>query len=232
VIRPYSDAQRTAGALRGRGHSVVVAPLIHIEALEDAGIGSGPWAAFLLTSVNAVRGLAKHTHRDEVRRVPVFTVGERTARAIRSHGFTDVVSADGNVIDLAKLIAARLKPPARLLYLTAEDRSGDLAGTLRAQGFIVDVAVVYRAVAAKTLPSEAVAALTGGIDGVLHFSRRSAETYVNAARRAELLANALNPVHFCLSAQVVEPLAQAGAADIRIAPQPNEAALLALIDAT
>ena len=48
---------------------------------------------------------------------------------------------------------------------------------------------------------------------MLHFSRRSAEAYVDAARAAGLLANALKPIHFCLSAQVAEPLAQAGAAD-------------------
>jgi hypothetical protein len=46
-----------------------------------------------------------------------------------------------------------------------------------------------------------------------------------------MVANALKPVHFCLSTQVAEPLAQAGAADIRVAVLANEAALLALIDA-
>ena len=122
-----------------------------------------------------------------------------------------------------------LEPPARLLYLTGEDRSGDLAGTLRAQSFVVDMVVVYRAVVAETLPAEAAAALTRGIDGVLHYSRRSAETYVNAARGAGLLASALKPIHFCLSAQVAEPLAQAGAADIRIAPRPAETDLIGLI---
>ena len=91
--------------------------------------------------------------------------------------------------------------------------------------------MIYRAIAATGLPPAAAEALASGIDGVLHFSRRSAEAYVDAARAAGLLANALKPVHFCLSAQVAEPLAQAGAADIRVAERPNEAALVALIDA-
>jgi len=38
-------------------------------------------------------------------------------------------------------------------------------------------------------------------------------------------------VHFCMSAQVAEPLILAGAADTRVAPEPTEAALLALIPA-
>ena len=53
----------------------------------------------------------------------------------------------------------------------------------------------------------------------------------DAARAAGQLANALKPVHFCLSAQVAEPLVQAGAAAIRIAERPNEAVLIALIAA-
>ncbi len=229
LTRPQPDAARTAVALRTLGHEPTVAPLFEIEILSNADLSAGSWRAFLVTSANALRGLAGPAHRVEVRHVPVFTVGDRTAQAVRDAGFTAVTSAGGDVNDLADLVAARLNPPARLLYLTGEDRSGDLAGTLRARGFVVDMVVVYRAVVAETLPAQAAAALTSGIDGVLHYSRRSAETYVSAARAAGLLASALKPIHFCLSAQVAEPLAQAGASAIRIAPRPVETDLIGLI---
>jgi uroporphyrinogen-III synthase len=166
-----------------------------------------------------------------LRALPVFAVGRRSAEATAAAGFTDVTSADGDVSDLARLVAARLQPTAPLLYLAGEDRSGDLAGELRARGFAVETTMIYRAIAATGLPPAAAEALASGIDGVLHFSRRSAEAYVNAARTAGMVANALKPVHFCLSAQVAEPLAQAGAADIRVAEHPNEAILIALIAA-
>lgn len=230
VIRPQLDAARTAAALHARGHEPIVAPLIEIEIISHVDLGAGPWAAFLVTSANALWGLAGHTHRDEVRSVPVFTVGERTAQATRDLGFIAVSSADGNVNDLANLVATRLKPPARLLYLAGEDRSGDLAGDLRAKGFAVESVVVYRVVAAAKLPQAAADALACGVDGVLHFSRRSAETYLNAARAAGMLASALKPAHFCLSGQIAEPLARAGAATIRVAPRPVEAALIELIE--
>jgi uroporphyrinogen-III synthase len=68
----------------------------------------------------------------------------------------------------------------------------------------------------------------GGIDGVLHFSRRSAEAYVECARDA--LGSALAPVHYCLSARAAAPLQAAGAAQIRIAARPDEAGMLALLD--
>jgi uroporphyrinogen-III synthase len=231
LTRPEPDAQRTAAALRGQGHDVVATPLLHIEPAADAQIGAGPWAAILITSANAAHAIAAHARVTPLRALPVFAVGQRSAEAVAAAGFADVTSADGNVTDLARLVAARMQPAAPLLYLAGEDRSGDLAGDLRARGFAVETIIVYRAVAATGLPPVAAEALSSGIDGVLHFSRRSAKAYVNAARAAGMLANALKPVHFCLSAQVAEPLAQAGTADIRVAERPSEAALLALIAA-
>ena len=229
LTRPEADAARTASLLRAHGHEVIVAPLLRIETLWDADLGTGPWAAILVTSANAVRSIAVHRRRDELRSVPVLTVGPRTAQALRAAGFTDVTSADGDVNDLAALVASRIKPQASLLYLAGEERSGDLAGDLRARNFTVQSVIVYHAVVAENLPNHAAAALAAGIDGVLHFSRRSAEAYVDAARGSGLLADALKtPVHYCLSARVAEPLAQAGAPDIRIASRPEEAALLAL----
>jgi uroporphyrinogen-III synthase len=230
VTRPEPDAERTAATLRAGGHTVVVAPLVRIEVTADAGIGGGPWAAILITSANAASAIARHQRLPELRRLPVFAVGERSAEAIRAIGFGDVASADGDAGDLARLVAARIKPGAPLLYLAGVDRSGDLAGVLDQHGFAVETVAVYRAVLAADFPEAAVAAFAGGVDGILHFSRRSAEAYVRAARGAALRDRALEtPIHFCVSAQVAEPLAPAGGRDIRVAPVPVEAALLALI---
>lgn len=230
LTRPEPDAQRTAAALRAKGHDVIVAPLLRVEPVSDVAIAAGPWAAVLVTSANAALAIASHGRREELRGVPVFAVGRRSADAMRRAGFTEVVSADGDVADLARLVAERVKPDDRLLYLAGEDRSGDLAGDLHARDLMVHIAVVYRAVAANNLPPEAADALADGIDGVLHFSRRTVEAYINASRRADLLKSALKPVHYCLSARVAEPLAQAGAAAIQIAPRPVAAALIDLMD--
>lgn len=230
VTRPEPDAGRTAAALRAHGHAVIVAPLLRIDAIVDAEIGGGPWAAVLITSANAAVAIAGHQCLPELRRLPVFAVGDRSAEAMRIAGFDDVTSADGVANDLAVLVAARLKPPAPLLYLAGIDRSGDLAGALGERGFRIRTVAIYRAVVAPGLPRAVAAALAQGVDGVLHFSRRSAEAYVNAARGAGLLDRALQkPIHFCLSAQIGEPLARAGGGDIRVAPQPVEAALIGLI---
>jgi uroporphyrinogen-III synthase len=223
------DAARTAAALRSHGHSVAMAPLVRIEPVADAPIDDRHWAAILITSANAAAAIATHERKRALLDVPVFAVGDRSAEAMRAAGFADVVSADGAVADLARRVGGRLEPGACLLYLAGEDRAGDLAGDLRAQGFVVQTANVYRAVVATTLPQGATDALADGLDGVLHFSRRSAEAYANGARAAGLLSRALAPVQFCLSEQIAAPLRHAGAVLIRVASRPNEAALIALI---
>lgn len=232
LTRPEPDVQRTAAALRARGHSVIVASLLRVEAIADAALGPGPWAAILITSANAARAIVRHRRLAELTGLPVLAVGERSAQAMRSAGFAEVTSADGDVDDLVAAVAAHLKPPAQLLYLAGQDRAGDLAAVLREKNFAVDTVVVYRAVVAETLPAEAAAALAGKLDGVLHFSRRSAEAFLAAASNSGVRNAALtDPVHFCLSPQVAEPLVRAGAHHIRIAPQPHEAALVGLVPA-
>jgi uroporphyrinogen-III synthase len=230
VTRAAPDGERTAAALRRLGHSAILAPLLRIDTLADADVGAGPFAGLAITSRNAIAALDAQRRRD-LAALPVFAVGDRSAESARAFGFADVVSAGRDVAALARVIAASL-PASRspLLYLAGEDRAGDLAEALAAHGIPVHTVVAYRAVMADALPEPAAQALAAGeIDGVLHFSRRSAEAYLACCRRAGLAESALAPVQYCLSAQVAEPLAAAGAARVRLADRPEEPALLELL---
>jgi uroporphyrinogen-III synthase len=230
VTRPVPDGERSAAMLRARGHEVVVAPVLRME-IVAAAFGQGPFAALVITSGNAMRALASHPRRDELARLPVFAVGARSAEAAREAGFSDVVSADGDVSDLVGLLVARFAGlGVPLLYLAGEDRAGDLAGALAAHGVSVETAVVYRAVPVEAFPTQLRAALAAApIDGVLHYSRRSAAAFLAGAAAAGLLQPALSAEHFCLSAAVAIPLTQAGARSVRIASAPDEASLVALL---
>jgi len=230
VTRPQPGAADTALVLRARGHEPILAPLSEIELLSEVDAKRGPWTAILLTSANGLWGITSTFGWDKKwHGIPIFAVGDVTAKVARAMGFVDVTSASGNVNDLVNLIATRLQPPARLLYLAGEERSGDLSGALRAKNFEVDLVVVYRFLTARVLPEPAASALTSDIDAVLHFSRDAAETFLEAASNSNLLEAALNkPIHFCLSEQVAAPLRQAGAARIQVAARPNQDTLLEL----
>jgi uroporphyrinogen-III synthase len=234
VTRPEPDGERTAAKLRACGHDVDVVSLLRIEPVHDADIGSGPFAAVLMTSANAPSTIRLHKRLPELRNLPVFVVGRRTLEAAQAAGFAEITSADGNQPDLVRLVRARLGASAQkpLLYLAGEDRSGDLAGELGAAGLSVCTVVVYRAVAASEFPTGVPDALASGeLDGVLHFSRRSAESFLRCASAGGVQAPALNLTHYCLSAQVGKPLVAAGAARIQVASRPNEAALIELVNA-
>lgn len=228
VTRPQPEAERTAQALRARGHAALAAALLRVEAVA-ADFGQGPFAAVLTTSANAPRAIARHPRLAELCRLPLLTVGRRSAEAARAVGFTDVTSAEGNARDLGALAARRFAGTGGvLIYLAGEDRAADLAQHL--PGLSVRTVVTYRAVALEAFPPAAQAALAAGeIDGVLHFSRRSAMALVQCAERAGLLNLVLKLSHYCLSAEIAAPLAAAGAATIRIAARPEEVALIELI---
>ena len=230
VTRPEPDGERTAAALRTRGHDVVVVPLLRMEAL-DCKLPDGPYGAVVMTSANAARAVASHPQREQLTAWPAFTVGRHSAEAARAAGFGEVHSADGDQSDLVALLRARCAGDSRpLLYLAGEDRAGDLPADLAAFGVPVVAASVYRAVKAEHFPPALAAALARGeLDGVLHFSRRSAEAYLDCARRAGVRAEGPRPLHYCLSRQVAEPLSAAGAAGIKVAPEPVEAALIGLV---
>src|SRR5262249_35192910 len=130
---------------------------------------------------------------------------------------------------LIRLIAASAgSVGGPLLYLAGEDRAGEL--DLAAHGLRVLTVVAYRAVKVERMPPDVESALRRGqFEGVLHFSRRSAQAYLDCAARAGVLDRALAPAQFCLSVQISEPLVAAGATAIRIASRPEEGALIALL---
>ena len=118
-------------------------------------------------------------------------------------------SADGDADDLVRLIVSRRarRSARRCSISPAPIGPPTWLGSLRKAGLLADMVVIYRAVAAHEFPSTVRDALAAGqLDGVLHLSRRSAEIYLACARRERADRPRAVPTHYCLSAQVAEPL--------------------------
>jgi uroporphyrinogen-III synthase len=228
LTRPQEDSERTATALRAKGHDVLIAPLLRVEAVY-AKLRTN-WGGVIVTSAHAALALAQLAARDGLITLPLYAVGKRTADAAREIGFTDIVVAGGDVRDLVRtIVERRADEKGPLLYLAGEDRSGDLIGDLTVRGIAAEMAVIYRAAAAP-FPAALIDALkAGAVDAVLHFSRRSAETYLAGAAAAQVAEAALAVRHYCLSAQIAAPLQAAGAARVDIAKKPDEAGLIGLL---
>src|SRR5262249_45387788 len=159
VTRPAPDNDRTAAALRGQGHEVWLAPMLHIEAVPNADLGTPPWSGILITSANGARALADHPRRGELLALPMLAVGRSSAEAARAAGFTEVMSADGDAHDLARVAAQRFSGAQQpLLYLAGEDRSGELS----VPGVGVRTVVVYRVASADRFPPAVHSELAAG----------------------------------------------------------------------
>lgn len=231
LTRPVFEAERTAAALRARGHEVTFAPMLEIENIPDVSIGVGPWSAVLLTSGNAARAIAEHPQRDRLTSLRCFTVGAQTAAAAKRAGFHEVVSANGDGGDLAEVILRHVASAAApLLYLAGDDRARDMAAELAPSGLRLEIVVVYRARAATAFTDEINDGLKAGrFDGGLHYSRRSTEIFVACAREGNVTTAAAGLKHFCLSKRAAEPLSAIGAVQVAVAARPDETAMLELI---
>ena len=228
VLRPQPDAERTAKVLIERGQEPVLAPLFSIvPGTEPA--PKGPFDALVLTSANAVPAL-EQLPKAWRKSLPAFCVGSRTAEAAGALGFA-TRNAKGNRSDLLALIAGELPEPRKLLFVAGQDRHDDLPEQLRAAGHTVTVWTAYEAKAVGELPQPAAEALRGGeVDAALHYSPRSAQTFLALADAAGLTEQALGLPQVALSAEIAAPLISAGAGTVLVAEHAEEAALLAALD--
>lgn len=228
LTRPQEDSERTAAGLRAKGHDVLIAPLLRVEPV-DAKL-TAAWGGVVITSANAATALATNAACEALIKLPLYAVGKRTADAAREAGFADIIVAGGDVRDLLRtIVARRADDKGPLLYLAGEDRSGDLLGDLSVRGIAAEMAVIYRAAAAPFSHVLIEALKAGAVDAVLHFSKRSAESYLAGAGTAGVAGPALAVGHYCLSAQIAEPLVVAGAARVVVAKRPDEASIIDLL---
>jgi uroporphyrinogen-III synthase len=231
VTRPLPDAETTAAGLRGRGFAVLSAPMLRFEPLPFLDEEGARYGAVIATSANALRGIESRLAGSALLDLPIFVVGERTAEAARHGGFTKVIAAKGDAASLRDLVlerakAKKLKKASPLLYLAGADLARDLGGELGEQGFTVITQTTYRMVPSKSLPREVCDAFVAGeIEAVLHYSRRSARAFLDAARDAGVEISALALPQCCISSAVAAIVRDAGASQVAVAAAPDENAL-------
>ena len=203
VTRPREDAERFSRQLVAAGHTAVISSVIRIEAT-GAVFPGGHFGGVVASSAHAFEFAGPNL--DALADAPVYAVGARTVEAARAKGMRNIATQARDAAELAQ--AVPLPGGTRLLYLAGVDRKPALEMALQAAGIELTVVEVYRACAADTLSAVVVEQLGAGrIDGVCHFSRRSAELFAALAARAGLLEAARKAEHFCLSEDVAQGLA-------------------------
>jgi len=239
VTRPQPDNETTGASLRARGFDVLLAPMLRFEpvALLEGEDADADYAAIIVTSANALRAIEPQLPGHRWLKLPLLTVGDRTAAAARRAGFSKIISAAGDSQDLRELILAKARGKKRefgrgpLLYLAGADLSRDLAGELGEHGLTVVTRTTYRMVASSDLPPEALEAIAANqVQAVLHYSARSARVFVDAVRAAGVEISALAVPQCCISANVATVLREAGASRVALASSPDENSLFVAVD--
>ena len=230
VTRPREDAAALAGALEAAGHRVMPEPLLSIVILPaaEAPLDTTGLQALVFTSANGVRAFAA---RSALRALPVFAVGDATARLAEEMCFARVASAGGDVAGLAALVIRELDPRrGALLHPAASAVAGDLQGLLAAAGFELRRAVLYRAAAAEALSPACRAALEAGeLDLVVFYSPRTAACFGRLVEGSGL-ADALRSCRAaCLSPAVAAQIEALPWAEVAAAARPDQESLLALV---
>ena len=228
LTRAADDAARTRAKLVSAGHQVMVSSVITVVPTH-AVWPTGVVDAVVATSGHAFAALGPGPTLEARRLMPLLLVGQRTAAIAREHGFAGPSLIAANATELAVAVPDLPNRPARLVYIAGRDRKSDLETALAMIGQAVEVVEVYEAKTMTALTRQTVEAVRiGTLEGVTHFSRRSAEIFLALARHEGVTVSALT--HFCLSEDVATPLREAGCPAIAVAEAPNEPALLELVE--
>ncbi|MEJ8475780.1 uroporphyrinogen-III synthase [Roseibium algae] len=190
LTRPEPECTRSAEKLRELGHEVFQAPMLRMVEKPSPLFDLEGVSALAVTSARVADILVGHQQIDLLASLPVYAVGDRSAEVLQGAGFQDVISAQGNVADLARQIVSG-HSGGQVLYLAAQDRAGDLEELLKTAQISCVLNELYQMEPVVDIDMDLLQILeVHCVDAVLIYSRRTAETLVarlEAVSRIDLL---------------------------------------------
>lgn len=192
------------------GLAATVAPLFTMRGVAWQAPAPENFDALMLTSANALRFGGPHLA--DYRGLPVFAVGEATARAARAAGFADVCAGDRDAVVLLNLIAAA--GHVHVLHLTGREYRAALHPALT-----IERAIVYAADPVAELAEAAHAALADDAVVLLHSP--------HAARLFGEMAGDRARIRIAVISAAAAEAAGPGWAAVAVAERPDDAAILA-----
>ena len=214
VIRPEPGLQSTLAAARELGLAVIGRPLFDVVPLRWTAPDAAGFDGLLIGSANAIRHGGEAL--EGLKQLPVYAVGEATADAAREAGFTVAETGSGGL----QAVLDNLPAPRRLLRLAGAE---NIALTPPA-GITITECVVYKVRALALTGSDEVS-LRAAKPLVLLHSAAAARHFAEECERRNLDKTRISLA--CIGPRVAEA-AGTGWRTVRAAPQPDDAALLAL----
>jgi uroporphyrinogen-III synthase len=226
ISRPREAGHETARRVMAFGLRPVLAPVTEIRMLPARLPAAIDIQAILVTSARALPALPLSYHT-----IPLLAVGDGTARRGSEAGFARVRSAAGTARELATLAESTCEPGGKpLLLATGAGQGRALLAALRTRGFRVLRRAVYATRPVAELPPAAQHELAHvSLRAALFFSADSARAFMALfAARFEPAAVAEIEA-LAISQSTAAVLAHLPWRRIRVASQPNQDELLALL---
>ncbi|BAV63262.1 uroporphyrinogen-III synthase [Sphingobium cloacae] len=220
VTRTDPFNRLTARHLRAAGYEALTEPVLRVVPAARPVAYAVP-DALVFTSLNGIR---LHRFLPGLAGLPIFTVGDRSARFACTRGYRHVFSAGGVVEDLRRTVRETMWPGADILHVGAADSAGALTEALCEDGFRARQLHSYHIVEAEPRDLEWIAGQLGEIGSILVHSPRAGRHI--AGWLMQQAADWGGEI-VCISPAAAESFVSFARAKIKVAPRPDEISLLA-----
>jgi uroporphyrinogen-III synthase len=235
LTRPRSPSERWAALLERQGFASEIEPLLSIVPTGEARPTDSPAGAFqavMLTSASATEALrGREADMSGLLSLPCFCVGNATADAARSFGFSQVTAGQSDGVALAQAIVAGSEGKGlRLLHIAGDVIDARTQDILEKGGIVPTVWAVYRADATADFSADVRGRFAEGAYMALPvFSPRTARVLVSIVEENRLTDSCHAMTAVALSQAVADVLKTLPWRRLRIATQPTEEEVLACL---
>ncbi len=210
ITRPLIDSEDLMGKLFSLGHKIIHVPTLKISPVKINPINSEKYGAFIFTSANAIRNL-KLLKEDKDKLC--FCVGAITEKIVRQQGYTNTISAGGTVNALKNIISnsQSLDKKKTLAYLCGDNISYDLDQELLSEGFQIEKIINYRSEIIEELNEDTNNLINDHPPDIIFvYSKRSAESFIDLAKKYSLNGLMTGSRVMCISEKVINVFKKAG----------------------
>ena len=209
ITRPLIDAEDLMGKLFSLGHKIIHIPTLQVKPVTNQKCDAKNYDAFIFTSANAIRNLKL---LNEDKKKLCFCVGSITEKIVRQKGYSNTISAGGNVNALKNIILnSDFDKKKKIAYFCGDYISTDLDLDLKREGYLVDKVINYSSEKIVELNNENEKILNNHPPDIIFvYSKRSAESFVELVKKYTLNGLMTGSRVLCISEKVLNVFKQLG----------------------
>ena len=222
LTRPLNDIENLMNELFSLGHKIMHIPTLKIVNASLDPISIHNYKALIFTSSNAVRNIKI---KEKKKNIKCFCVGSITEKIARTSGFTETISASGNVNALKNLIinSKEIKKNDKLAYICGDQITLELDKELITEGFKVKKFVNYFSEKITSINESNIELIRKYPPNVIFvYSLRSAESFNSIVANYSLAPMMTQSVVMCISKKIADFFNKAGWKNNKVFDPGNE----------